>query len=125
MSKLILCGIAATILIVLLKQWKPEFAGVVGLATCVLFLFYTVSKLAGLVGELENWILVLGLPKLIWSVLLKIVGIAYLSEVGACICKDSGQSAIAAQIEACAKLAILAISLPIVRLFMEQLESLL
>lgn len=47
------------------------------------------------------------------TLLLKIVGLAYIAEFGAQLCRDAGEGAAALKIEFAAKIAILLLSLPI------------
>ena len=47
-----------------------------------------------------------------FSTLIKMLGIAYLSEFSSGICKDAGQQAIALQIEMFGKISILILSIP-------------
>ena len=59
------------------------------------------------------------------QVLLKIIGITYISEFAADICRDAGYSAVAGQIGIFAKLSILAVSIPIVTALLETIQSFL
>ena len=46
-------------------------------------------------------------------IILKVIGIAYLVELGKNICQDAGQSAIATKLEMAGKIIVVSISLPI------------
>ena len=59
------------------------------------------------------------------QVLLKIIGITYISEFAAEICHDAGYSAIASQIGIFAKLSILAVSMPIVTALLDTIQGFL
>lgn len=48
------------------------------------------------------------------GLLIKITGIAFLSEFAVSICRDSGESAIATKVEIGGKIIILALSIPII-----------
>ena len=48
------------------------------------------------------------------KILLKIVGIAYIADFAASICRDAGYSAVAGQIELTGKISVLTVSTPIV-----------
>ncbi|MBQ3414373.1 MAG: hypothetical protein IJH39_03320 [Clostridia bacterium] len=48
------------------------------------------------------------------SILIKITGIAFLSEFAVSVCKDSGESAIASKIELGTKIIIISMSIPII-----------
>lgn len=49
------------------------------------------------------------------TAMLKILGVTYLAEFAAAICKDAGYQTIAGQIEVFARLSILAIGMPILK----------
>ena len=56
------------------------------------------------------------------GVILKMLGVTYVAEFASNICKDAGYQAIAGQIEMFAKLAIVALSVPGLQLFLQVLE---
>lgn len=51
--------------------------------------------------------------------MLKITGLAFLSEFAVSICKDSGESAIASKIEVGSKIIIISMSIPIISSLLE------
>ena len=57
--------------------------------------------------------------------LIKITGIAFLSEFAVSICKDSGESAIASKIELGTKIIIISMSIPIISSLFEIILSVL
>ena len=59
------------------------------------------------------------------STLLKIIGVAYLGQFSAGICKDAGYSSMAGQIEIFCKLSIMVISMPILLALLETISSFL
>jgi stage III sporulation protein AD len=60
-----------------------------------------------------------------FRILLKIIGITYISDFASNICRDAGNSAIAGQIEIFGKISILAISSPIILALLETVYGLL
>ena len=59
------------------------------------------------------------------GLVVKMVGITYVSEFAANLCRDSGYSAIAGQIEMFAKLSILVVSVPVFGAFLDAVGSFL
>ena len=57
------------------------------------------------------------------GIILKVVGIAYISEFSANLCKDAGYGGIASQIEMFGKLSILAMSLPVLTTLLTVIEE--
>ena len=114
MIKVVLIGLVAVFAVLLLKVGKPEFAMAVSLAACVLILLFAGGTLTSVIKELQNLFQYISLPEGYLKIWFKILGVAYLTEFGSALCKDAGQSAISGQIELVGKLAILAISMPVV-----------
>lgn len=54
-----------------------------------------------------------GVSSYYFGLILKIIGIAYICEFGAQLCRDSNQGALALKIELAAKIAILILALPV------------
>ena len=59
------------------------------------------------------------------GILLKMIGITYVSEFSANLCKAAGYQAIAGQIEMFGKLSILAISMPVLLVLLETIGEFL
>ena len=57
--------------------------------------------------------------------ILKITGIAYISQIGAELCSDSGEKALASRVEMAGKIAIGAITIPIAREAFEKIIGIL
>ncbi|HOV25021.1 MAG TPA: stage III sporulation protein AD [Pseudobacteroides sp.] len=107
-------GIIATVFIVLLKSLRPEIAMLISIITGVVIFIVVAGKLSNIVEILNNIADKAGVDTAYLSTLLKIIGIAYIVEFGAEICKDAGESAIASKIELAGKVAIIFLALPII-----------
>ena len=59
------------------------------------------------------------------AILLKITGIAFLTEFAVSVCKDSGESAIASKVDLGGKIIIIAISVPIISSLLETILKVL
>jgi len=118
-------GIIGVLLAVFMKESKPEFAVYISLGTCLMIFFYSVSKIEFLVGSVNTVLSYISINTSYLLILMKIVGITYIAEFSSNICKDAGFSTIAGQIEIFSKLAILAISMPILLALLETVNSFL
>ena len=107
-------GIVATILIVALKAQRPEIAVQVSIMTGIAIFILVVSKLSAILDLLSSYSRKANIDMVYFAVLLKIIGIAYIAEFGAEICKDAGESAIASKIELGGKIIIVVLSVPII-----------
>ena len=117
--KIIGIGLLALIIIVILKQYKPEFAIYVSMIAGVLILVLSIQKLTGIINLLQSLANKTYINKSFLSILLKITGIAFLSEFAVSICKDAGESAISSKIELGTKIIIISMSIPIISSLLE------
>lgn len=123
--KIIGIALVALIIIILLKQYKPEFAIYISLLTGVLILLLVIDKLTMITQLLETIASKTSINSEFISLLLKITGIAFLSEFAVSICKDSGEGAIASKIELGSKIIIIAMSIPIISSLLEVILKIL
>lgn len=118
-------GLIALIIIILLKQYRPEFAIYVSILTGFLILLLVMDKLEGIITILQQFTTNTSLNSEFLALLIKITGIAFLAEFAVSVCKDSGESAIASKIEIGSKIIIIAISIPILSSLLEVILKIL
>ena len=123
--KIIGIGLISLIIIIILKQYKPEFAIYISIISGVIILFLIMDKLLAVVNLLKNISDKSGINKQFLSLLLKITGIALLSEFAINICKDSGEGAIASKIEIGSKIIVISMSIPIITSLLEVILKLI
>lgn len=117
--QLIGIGIIGAIATVILKSYKPEYAFVTVIATSCTLMYYVVTGMGSIITSINNMIAFSGINKEYFSVIIKIIGISYITEIASEICKDAGQNAIAIKLEMVGKIFILVMSMPIIQGFME------
>jgi stage III sporulation protein AD len=86
--KIIGIGLISLVIIIILRQYKPEFAVYASLAACILILMLVFDKLFDVVNLLNNLANKTAINTKYISLLLKITGIAILKEFAVSICKD-------------------------------------
>lgn len=117
--KIIGIALVALVIIILLKQYKPEFSIYISLLTGVLILILVMDKLTGIINLLETMASNASINSTFLTLLIKITGIAFLSEFAVSICKDAGEGAIASKIEIGSKIIIISMSIPIISSLLE------
>lgn len=117
--KIIGIGLISLIIIIILKQYKPEFAIYVSLAAGVLILTMSFQELAGIITLLKSIGNRTSVNNQFILLLLKITGIAILTEFAVSICNDSGETAIGTKIDIGGKIMIISISIPIITALLE------
>jgi stage III sporulation protein AD len=106
-------GIVAAILIVIIRQQRPEIAIQISIITGVVIFLLLASRLKVVLDMLEGFSRKAGIDTVYFVTVLKIIGIAYISEFGAEICRDAGESSIASKIELAARVVIIVLAVPI------------
>lgn len=81
----------ALIIIIILKQYKPEFVIYVSIAAGIIILFMVMDKLTGIIGLLQSFADKASINSDFLVLLLKITGIAFLAEFAVSICQDAGE----------------------------------
>lgn len=117
--KIIGIGFVSLVIIIILRQYRPEFAIYVSIITGVLILFFIMDKLSGIINLLKSISNKTYINKQFLGILLKITGIAIITEFAVSICVDSGEKAIASKIEIGSKIVIVAMSIPIISNLLE------
>lgn len=117
--KIIGIAFIALIIIVMLKQYKPEYAIFISILTGILILFLVMDRLTGIINLIESIQNKFAINTQFIALLIKITGIAFLSEFAVSICKDSGEAAIASKIELGSKIIIISMSIPIISSLLE------
>ena len=122
--KIIGIGLIALITIIIIKQYRPEFAVYISIISGVLILYIAMDKFNSIINLLQSISNKAGINKTFLEILLKITGIAYLVEFGKNICVDAGQSAIATKLEMAGKVIIVSLSLPLITTLVNLLSGL-
>ena len=117
--KIIGIALISLIIIILLRQYKPEFAIYISLLTGVLILFSVIDELKGIISLIQSVANRASINSTFLILLIKITGIAFLAEFAVSICKDSGEGAIASKIEIGSKIIIISMSIPIISSLLE------
>lgn len=123
--KIIGIAFVALILIIIMKQYKPEFAIYVSMIAGVLILFFCADKLSKILSLLTNLSNQSAINTEFLTILIKITGIAFLTEFGVSICKDSGETAIASKVDIAGKVIIIGMSIPIISSLLETVIKIL
>lgn len=123
--KISILGIAGIFLGVFLKETKSQYSMYVTFAVCLCIIGYSVGKLLTLFEDLRKIQQYIPIDSSYLTTLLKILGIAYVGQFSAGLCKDAGYQAVAGQIELFCKLSIMAVSMPILMVLLETIGEFL
>ena len=119
-----LCLVGA-LLAALLRRSGGEQAMLLALAVCGVAAALLLEPLAQLRTFWDDAMAWGQLPESLFQPLLKTVCIAFVSRIGADLCRDAGESAIASVLESAGAVAAIVVSMPLFRSAWEVLRSLL
>ena len=123
--KIIGIGLTALIIIIILKQYRPEFAVYISIITGVFILLLSLSQISGVINLLRDLSSKANINSEFLGIIIKITGIAILTEFAVSICADAGEKAIATKIEMGSKVIIIAMSIPIISSLLELIIEIL
>ena len=107
------------------KEQKNPVALLLVLAFSLIIFLVVVRQVALIFATLQTISMAAGVNSIYLKTVMKILGIAYLTELVAQLCRDGGSSALALKIELAAKIAILTLALPILLAIIESILQLL
>lgn len=112
--KLIAISVIGVVVVLMLRTAKPEFAVFATIATGVIMVIILLSTLQDVILSFDNVVKKSGVDEGVFSAVLKIIGIGYLTEYSASIATDAGCGSIAQKLQFGGKLTIFAMSISIV-----------
>ncbi|WP_268871124.1 stage III sporulation protein AD [Halalkalibacterium ligniniphilum] len=118
-------GLIATFLALVVKEQKPIFAFLLVVFVGALIFLFLIEQIARVISMLEQIAQNANINQVHVQTILKIIGIAYITEFGAQIAKDAGQAAIGSKIELAGKVLILVMAIPILTAVIEMVISLI
>lgn len=118
-------GICGVMLGFILKSTRPEYASFVTMAIGILILGLAVGKVVYLFETLERLRQSLPVDASYITILVKMIGITYIGQFSASICKDAGYQAIGVQIELFCKLSVMVLSMPILLAILDTISEFL
>jgi stage III sporulation protein AD len=118
-------AVLAVVLIIVIKQEKPEIAFLLSLLTGLAILILIIDKVGIVVNLLTQLAHRAEVDLIYFNTIIKIIGIAYIGEFGAELTRDSGEEALASKIEMAAKVLIMIIAIPIMLSLIETIIGLI
>lgn len=113
--KIVGLGFISLVFIIVIKQYKPEFAVGISITVGIFMFAAVVVGIAPVMDEIREIFSMANLPTEYLKALFKALGICFLTQVACDACKDAGQGGIATKLEMAGKAAILVLSLPLFR----------
>lgn len=123
--KIVGVGVIALIIIIIMKQYRPEFAIYISMLAGILIMWLVFGRLSEIINLIQSITSKTNINNKYLSIILKITGIAILTEFAVSICKDSGETAIANKMDMGGKVVIVSMSIPIISGLLETIVKVL
>lgn len=123
MLKVGILAIAGVMLALQFKSDKQEYGMYIGFVICLLIFSMVVTGLGSVLGKMGALQTYISENGTYFQILLKVIGITYICEFCAGICKDAGYSAVAGQVEIFGKLSVLIAGMPILFAIIESIQE--
>lgn len=118
-------GIVASLMLLLLRKERPELTIGLALVSGIALFFLILPKVSQVVMAFGNLAAESGLVSLYFGIVLKVLGISYIADFAAALCRDAGEELMASRVEMAGKVLILVSALPIVNEVLNVIRSLL
>lgn len=122
--RLVAIGIIGAVACLLLKKTDGQYAALVAVATGIVILIICIKSLASVLVSLQEIVDRTGIDNTLFSALLRIVGIGYLTEYACGLCEDLDCGGISKKIALGGKIAIFLMALPIVNALIDTVAGL-
>ena len=123
--KIIGVGIITAVTALIVRQIKPEVSVIITISGGIIMLLMLVQSLTTIFSAFNSIVEKSGLTSGLFSTILKIIGVGYITEFSANLCYDSGANSIADKILLAGKIVILVLAIPIVTNIIEIISGLL
>lgn len=116
--KIVLIGITGGMASLFLKEYRREYAVITGLVTAVIVMSYSVECLISVIKSIRYITEKSGVDIKYFTIVLKVVGVAYVSQFGGELLRDCGEGAVASKVELAGKIFILYLTVPVITSFL-------
>ncbi len=123
--RIVLIGIVTGVLVVTIKQKQPEIALQVSIIAGLIIFIYVVDYIVIAIDYVKDIVNKYNIPYESITVILKIIGVAYICEFAVHVLKDTGENSIANKVEIAGRVFIVVLSLPILSSFMNMVIGML
>lgn len=123
--KIVGLAIVAVVLIVIIRQQRPELAVQLSIVVGAVIFTMMLGKINSVISLMQELARRSNVSMLYMGTILKIVGVAYIAEFGAQICRDAGEGAVASKIEFAAKVIVIVLAIPVIAAVFDFLFKLL
>jgi len=107
-------GVLCAVLAITIKKQSPEIALLITIASSIIIFLMILPMITQAIGVLTNIGNLLDGGLQYVSLALRVIGVAYMAELGASVCADAGETAIASKVDLGGKVVIMVMAMPVV-----------
>ncbi len=125
--RIVIIGIVATVLILVFRHAgkKNEYGLYISVCTGIIIFYLLFDKLAILLNLMTRITSMVEISDVYLKILLQILGVSFITEFGAGLCKDAGQEAISNNIQLAGRVLILILSMPVLLAIINMINDIL
>ncbi len=123
--QIILIALIGAMASILLKQTNPEISMIIGIVTGIIILYFTVYKAVAVIDAINEAAKAFNINSEYIGIIIKIIGITYLSEFVVSALCDAGESGIASKVEVFSKIIIVSMAIPVFMSLIQTVSSIL
>lgn len=116
-------AVITAMLALVLRSVRPELAMQTAMAGGIAVLLMAAGELAGVYPKLRETLAELGAGSELLMPSVRVIGIAYMTGIGAELCRDAGENALAMKTEICGRVMLLSAALPVLASFISVLKG--
>ncbi len=118
-AKIAAIAVAGTLMAVLLRGKNPAGAALVGLACTAVMTACMIDSVKTVFDGFGELIEAGGIEPDYYKSVIKVIGVAYFTEIVSGLCRDAGEGAIAVKLEIAGRVCVLVLTMPIVARLMQ------
>jgi stage III sporulation protein AD len=118
-------GFIVTLLSLIIRSQRPEIAVQISITLATIIFLLVLAKINVILSLFRDLADKASVNQAYLNTLLKIIGIAYITEFGAQVCRDAGEGAVAGKIEFAGKVLVMVMAIPIIALVLETIVRLI
>ncbi len=125
MVKIALLGLVTIFLTMIAGSVKREYGIAVMIGAALLLGVYSLSSLEMVITRIREFETAIGLEEEYLNILLRMLGIAYLTQFVVSLCRDAGNGAVAGQVGIVGKISMMLVSFPVLEALLKTLGDML
>lgn len=114
-TSICIAAVCISVIILSVRQIKPEIAHIISIGAAVLLFLSIIPYINEIISTIKQFSYISASSSRYFEPIIKITGIAYITNLSSQICSDAGETALASRVEMAGKVAICMLTIPIAR----------